>query len=60
MTKPRTPDAIRADMLVAIREAVEPFEVLTDAEIEARTDLPPPMARLLVAWRKIVRENDDE
>jgi hypothetical protein len=47
-------------MLVAIREAVEPFEVLTDAEIEARTDLPPPMARLLVAWRKIVRENDDE
>jgi hypothetical protein len=46
------------EFVASIRATVEPVAHLTDADLEASTDLPPPVIRLLLGLRASLREYD--
>lgn len=47
------------EFLAAVRATVEPVAHLTDAEVEARADLPEPVRKLLLGLRASLREYDE-
>jgi hypothetical protein len=47
-------DRICSTLADGLREALAPFAHLTDAEIEARPDLTPPEAKLIIGTRRIL------